>query len=410
MIANEFDKGKPKNVVQWVSSAKLHKTEGVHYHCAIKLTKPRRWKQVKLNIEREHGIVIDFVGFHDTYYDAFTYVTKQDSQYVTSPGHVDLDNNRPAKARVAIHAKRVAELASGTTPSTKKYKSKHPNNYEVMQIIIKNQLRTDKELSAFATRQACQGKDDLQMWIANHPNRRARLDVISTAWTMLEAESKVERSQMTRIELLQKALSEEHRYDIDEDIKCSGEWLSGTTDVLRKNNIDKNYFTSLIRKVLEQGRSKKNNIIIIGGTNQAKSFMFMPVLYICDCFTCPSNSQFNWVGAREKEVIFLKDFRCNDGTMKWNLLLNFLEGAPTSVTMPKNHFASDVNWTQHQPIFATAEKKIVRVVNNNIDEGETSQMDERWTYIQFHHRFTYGEVDYDLVPCPRCFAEFLLKN
>ena len=71
-----------------------------------------------MNIEREHGTVIDFVGFHDTYYDAFTYITKQDSHYVTSSGHVDLDN-RPLKVSVAIHAKWVAELASGTTPSTK---------------------------------------------------------------------------------------------------------------------------------------------------------------------------------------------------------------------------------------------------------------------------------------------------
>ena len=101
MIANEFDKGKLKSVVQWVSSAELHKTEGVHYRHA---TKPQRQKQVKLNIEREHGTVIDFVGFHDTYYDAFTYITKQDSHYVTSSGHVDLDN-RPLKVSVAIHAK-----------------------------------------------------------------------------------------------------------------------------------------------------------------------------------------------------------------------------------------------------------------------------------------------------------------
>ena len=89
MIANEFDKGKQKSVVQWVSSARLHKTEGVHYHCAIILTKPQRWKQVKLNIGRERGIVIDFVGFHDTYLDAFTYVTKQGSFYLTSPAYVD---------------------------------------------------------------------------------------------------------------------------------------------------------------------------------------------------------------------------------------------------------------------------------------------------------------------------------
>ena len=92
---------------------------------------------MKLNIERERGIFIDFVGFHDTYYDAFTYVTKKDSHYVTSPGHVDLDN-RPPKTSASIDARRVAELDSGTTPSKKQYKPKQRNNYEIMQIIIKN--------------------------------------------------------------------------------------------------------------------------------------------------------------------------------------------------------------------------------------------------------------------------------
>ena len=78
----------------------------------------QRWKQVKLNIERECGIVTDFVGFHDTYLDAFTYLTKQDSHYVTSPGHVDLDK-RSLKTSTAIHANRVAELASRTTHQKK---------------------------------------------------------------------------------------------------------------------------------------------------------------------------------------------------------------------------------------------------------------------------------------------------
>ena len=141
------------------------------------------------------------------------------------------------------------------------------------------------------------------MWIANHPTRRARLDVISTAWAMMEAESKVERSIMARIKLLQRTLSEEHRY-ITKDIKCNGEPLSAATDVLQKNNIDKNYFTSLIRKVLEQDRSKKNNIMIIGGNNRAKSSMFMPMLYIYDCFTCPSDSKFNWVGRQKSKLYF----------------------------------------------------------------------------------------------------------
>lgn len=85
-------------------------------------------------------------------------------------------------------------MASRATPSKKQCKPKQPNNYQIMQ-----QLQTDKKFMAFATRQARQGKDDLQMWITNHHNRRARLDVISTASTMIEAEIQVQRSKMIKI-------------------------------------------------------------------------------------------------------------------------------------------------------------------------------------------------------------------
>ena len=56
-------------------------------------------------MEREGGIVIDFVGFHDTYYDAFTYVTKQDSHYVTSSDHVDLTIVHPKQVLQFIPSK-----------------------------------------------------------------------------------------------------------------------------------------------------------------------------------------------------------------------------------------------------------------------------------------------------------------
>ena len=92
-----------------------------------------------------------------------------------------------------------------------------------MQIITKNNLKTDEQLSSFATSQAREGKDDLQRWIAKHPNKKVRLDILSTAWTLAESETRLERSNMTRMELLQKALSEGHRLDTDRRIQCNGE-------------------------------------------------------------------------------------------------------------------------------------------------------------------------------------------
>ena len=95
----------------------------------------------------------------------------------------------------------------------------------------------------------------------------------------------------------------------------------------------------------------------------------------------PSNGNYNWVSAPEKEVIFLNDLRYGkDGDsrlMPCNRFLNFLEGATINISMPKIFYAKDFEWSEKQPVFATADKTIVRIVNGVYDSDETSQMDER---------------------------------
>lgn len=78
-----------------------------------------------------------------------------------------------------------------------------------------------------------------------------------------------------------------------------------------------------------------------------------------------------------------------------------------NVPMPKNHFAEDVHWTKRPPIFATSDEKITRIMSGRLDKGETSQMNERWTYIELNHSFT-GKCNYKLIPCGKCFAKLIL--
>ena len=58
-----------------------------------------------------------------------------------------------------------------------------------------------------------------------------------------------------------------------------------------------------------------------------------------------------------------------------------------------------MEWTKKQPIFATSDKKIVRVMSGRIDAGETSQMDQRWTYIELKYSYQKEQINYDLIPC-----------
>ena len=233
---------------------------------------------------------------------------------------------------------------------------------------------------------------------------------------MAHADEIIEREQKSRIDILKEALVSDHRADPDTCITCNGEWLTAALEVLRLNHLCIRTFCSDILECLEKGRGKGRNLMIIGGTNRAKSFMFMPLLHIYNCFVCPSGGTFNWVGAHDKEVLLFNDIRYEGNMegdrrfMQWRMFLNLLEGAPLNIEMPKNHYAADIEWVNKQPIFATSDNKIVRVLNNKVDKEETSQMDERWKYINFTHQFDKSTIKYDLVHCPRCFAELVLNH
>lgn len=398
------------NAVMWTVGTEMHRHEGVHFHCALKLSSPKRWVSRRAAIKEKIGIDVDFLGFHTDYFDAFSYVTKQDSHYKQSPGHIDLGVHAPQTTA----ASRARNLRAAALPkSTKSARMKKPprlDNAQVCELIVANSIRTDEQLGAFATKLKREGKDDLRRWFTNHTSKRARCEVIQTAWTLEEAEENLRRESVPRLDLLELTLSDDHRYDADLDKTCKGEWLSAAVEIIQKNGMDVDWFRTLIWKALRHGRSKKNNIMIIGATNHAKSFLFMPLTHIYRCFSCPSDNKFNWVGAPEKEVVFLNDFRYSDSMMPWGIFLNFLEGATVNVSMPKTHYTQDQVWSKKQPIFATSDKRIVRVLNNQVDEGETEQMEKRWQYIQFNYQIPEEKIDYTIVSCPRCFAELILKG
>ena len=414
LICEEFNRDDVDTVVdQWAVAAELHKTEGIHYHCSIKLRKVRRWKQVRANLLKKYGIHVDFLEFHDTYFHAFEYIIKQDTHYVTSPGHRKLDNSAP-QTSAAISAKR--KLTIEKKQSSEKSIKKRPrmDNSTIYHIIVKNDLKTDNDLCAFSKMQLKEGNEDIHKWMMNHHSLKSRQDILDTAWRIQDSEKNNERESKSLINNLHDAALENCRTDPNTGMKCCGKWFNAALDILERNDIKPEFFAGLIHTALKHGRGKGRNVMIIGETNCAKSFMLMPLLHIYDCFTSPSGSTFNFVGAHEKEVLVFNDLRYEANGkfdkefMPWRSFLNLLEGAPINVPMPKNHYSSDVTWTKKQPVFATSDRKIIRLMNNHINMGETSQMDERWIYIRFTSQLQQSEIDYNLVHCPRCFAEFIL--
>ena len=393
------------NPEKWVVSCEMHKHDGVHFHCAIKLLKPLRWKNSRKYIKTKYNIDVDFLGFHTDYADAYGYTTKLDTHFVQEPeDQVDLRSHVPRTTK-ASRARRLRDDDPQSTSS--KGKKPRLDNSGVGDIIVTNNLRTDDELCNHAKKLRDDGKDDLSRWIMNK-TLKARMEAMSSAWRLVEAGPQIIRSKKPRLEILREALEGEHTHDPLQGRSCRGEWLDAALEVLQNNHVSVGWFTQKIRETLEFGRSKKKNLMIVGGTNRGKTFMFLPLTKIYSCFSCPSDNKFNWVGAPEKEVIFLNDFRYSENIMPWGHFLNFCEGATVGISMPKSHYAADYQWAERQPIFATADKKISRVTNGMFDEGETSQMNKRWTYIQFDHQLSDDVVNHDIIPCGKCFATLVL--
>ena len=106
IIKASFNAGSAKvKVSQWACCLEDHENNGKHYHVAIKLSGVKRWKKVKDELVKNHGIVVNFSDKHDNYYSAYKYICKSDHTIQTYigiissiasilPHHMETSTNR----------------------------------------------------------------------------------------------------------------------------------------------------------------------------------------------------------------------------------------------------------------------------------------------------------------------------
>ncbi len=403
IICAAFNRDGGESVEQWVCCAENHSSYGVHFHMALKLKQKRRFARVREQIDSQYKIKVHFREWITFYYDAYTYVTKQDVNYITSPGHPPLSNS-PATRKAVQGKRRSHEEESDTTTEEQGKKSKKKarprlDMGELFNIVIKNKVKNDLDLCALSKTQLQEGKTDLNRYIMGSTEKQ-RAEMIRSCWKVETSHDVVARASKTRLQLLADAKAGEHAVE-----NCG--WLNAALQVLQFNHCDVRTFTKDVYELLELGRGKGRCIMIHGEKNRAKSFLFMPLMEIYNTFMCPAENKFNWVGAWAKEVIFLNDLNYTEELMAWGSFLNLLEGAPVAVAVPKNHYAEDVSWKELTPVFATAARPIVKIAGKNIDHVQTEMMDARWKMYNFKHEFDDAtRVYYE--PCGKCFATLVL--
>ena len=102
--------------------------------------------------------------------------------------------------------------------------------FDVSQISAKKRIMTRLELMVLAKEQTEAGKSDLAEFISNRGAKVVE-EAIRVGWEMEEADKKLQRSKMSRLEVL-RAVGEGECSE-----GCNGQWYELATDILSKNNL-----------------------------------------------------------------------------------------------------------------------------------------------------------------------------
>ena len=325
--------GPKAKIVQWSCCQESHKKGGgKHFHMAIKLNRIKRWMPIRDYLNK-WSIHVHFSYRHVNYYTAWLYTTKEDRNYIQSPDHPDLANSGPPRTMSASQARKQRSVPAATSDhgdesssaaseeerdgreneieegrraskAVKRKRSRRLSSFEVSKIIIDKGIRNRTELLALANVQKAEGKTDLTEFVFNRGNKVVE-EVIATSWEMENASDVIERSKLTRLELLEKSLEEPC---VDQ---CNGQWLQCANQILRWNDVSREAFSQAVKDLLEKGRGKFRNILFKVPANTGKTFLLNPLNVVCWSFSNPATSTFAWVGAEKAKVIniFLNDFR-----------------------------------------------------------------------------------------------------
>ena len=158
-VTNAVESATPAQLLQWVCSQEAHADGGLHYHMAVKLDRQQRWLAIRDRLQIREGIRVNFQDQHTCYYDAWKYVTKEDAEPISSPGHPDLRNEPPPRTLAALRARRHA----GDEPPAKK--PKRLRVIDIATIITSKGIKSYLELMALSKVQKDEGKNDLYEYI-----------------------------------------------------------------------------------------------------------------------------------------------------------------------------------------------------------------------------------------------------
>lgn len=417
IILKSFDPRGDSKVVpcHWAVCKEHHKVDPQthHYHMCIKFSDNKRWLPSKKYLLQTYGISVHFSDRQlANYISAYRYITKEDNCVLHSKDHPDLDLNRSprtSQANKSLIKKRrskcttkSAACSSGANNTNKaKEKVRRLSKGDVMQVIQNKNIQTDTELLALAACQAEEGLYELKHFIANTPESVYR-ELISKTWKFVTAKEVLKQQSTCRLE----RVAESGQGSCVGTCQDQKKWLKMAEQLLRTNRINKYVFAAAVRDLLQKGRGKNRNLMLIGPANCGKTFLLNPLTLIFKTFVNPSSAKYAFVGVENCEAMFLNDLRWSPDMISWAEFLNLLEGQTVRLAAPKSHYAQDIVLSSDMPIFATSIGMIKFVGRTSNEEGENAMMEARWKKFELFVQIPENEQK-NAESCARCFSELV---
>ena len=145
-------------------------------------------------------IQVNFSDRHSDYFDAWSYVTKEDTEFLQSENHPVFSSGYIPHTKASANKKK--ECGSGHSSRKRSFKA-----VDLSDVILAKKIKNKSQLLKFVYEQKQEDKTDLPLYVLNNIDKSIKL--INITWEMESAVKVLERVEKTRMDLLHEVNSSE---------------------------------------------------------------------------------------------------------------------------------------------------------------------------------------------------------
>ena len=224
--------------------------------------------------------------------------------------------------------------------------------------------------------------------------------MIAAATRVIDSDKRAAEAQLTRLEKLQRAASEE-------PCVCGGIWFPGAEQILERNGIDAPRFRRAFRLAFDTGARRGLNIALVGQGGSGKSSLIEPLEGIFETGGKPQRgSSFPFTNAVSADLLLWQDYRHSESTVCFTDLLSVLVGETIEVRVPG---CPNQKWKNNAPMIYSGRAALQCGFQDEQEkEDYDNMMRDRFTLFRFTTRVPNADPNHP--KCMRCCAEFFLDE